>query len=219
MSAEGARPTAAQPTRPPQPVYPLYSWRSRSESARLAYIRDHRVADMEISNLVKGPLGFDLEWRPNFRKGQPENPVALIQLSTQDTVLLIQVTSMTEFPTKLRELLGNSQWIKAGVGIKYDCQKLYNDYGVSTRNCVDLSLLARSVDNGRWKGKYTNPLGLSRLLETYENRSLAKGKVTRSNWELNLSPIQQEYAANDAHAGYVIYTRLIAMAQAMVNIP
>ncbi|KAH7915103.1 ribonuclease H-like domain-containing protein [Hygrophoropsis aurantiaca] len=167
----------------------------------------------------KGPLGFDLEWRPNYKKGQAENPVALVQLSNPTTILLIQVSSMQKFPDKLKALLGDPQRIKAGVGIKYDCQKLHKDYGISTLCCVDLSLLARSVDNDRWKGKYTNPLGLSRLLETYESYSLAKGRVSRSNWEANLSPIQQEYAANDAYAGYVIYARLIAMAQAMLHIP
>lgn len=73
-----------------------------------------------------------------------------------------------------------------------DCLKLFQDYGVSTYNCVELALLTRSVDNARWKGKYTNPIGLSHLLETYENFSLAKGKVQRSNWEARLSPLQQD---------------------------
>jgi len=72
-----------------------------------------------------------------------------------------------------------------------DCLKLFRDYGVSTCNCVELALLARSVDNAQWKGKYTNPIGLSRLLETYEKFSLAKGKVQRSNWEARLSIPQQ----------------------------
>ena len=66
-----------------------------------------------------------------------------------------------------------------------DVQKLYKDRQVSTRNCVDLSLLARSVDNAQWKGKYNTSLGLARLVEVYEGLKLLKGKVTRSNWELS----------------------------------
>lgn len=123
-----------------------------------------------------------------------------------------------------------------------DCQKLYTDYSISTRNCVDLSLLARSVDNPRWKGKYSNPIGLARLVETYEELALPKGRITRSNWEAKLSDQQQDCmcnhsvtmhspihmltrfscvadAANDGHSGFTIYTRLIAMAQSMANIP
>lgn len=59
-------------------------------------------------------------------------------------------------------------------------------------NCIDLSLLARTVDNARWQGKYNSSLGLARLVETYDYRLLGKGKVTRSNWEANLSPLQIE---------------------------
>jgi hypothetical protein len=72
---------------------PLYSWQARSASTRLVYIRDNRKADLEVVNL-RGPLGFDLEWRPNVIKGQVENPVALVQLSDMNTILLIQVSAM-----------------------------------------------------------------------------------------------------------------------------
>lgn len=74
-----------------------------------------------------------------------------------------------------------------------DCYKLYRDWGISMRNCVDLSLFARSVDNATWKGRYANPIGLARLVETYEHLSLPKGKVQRSNWEAApLSLLQQD---------------------------
>ncbi|KAG0703132.1 ribonuclease H-like domain-containing protein [Suillus ampliporus] len=199
----------------PRPELPHYSWRVQSPTSSLQYIKDHRVADVVLSQLTPGPLGFDLEWRPNYRKGARENRVALVQLAGRDSVLLLQVSAMSEFPSKLRELLEDPSRAKAGVSIKRDCLKLFWDYGVSTHNCVELALLARSVDNARWKGKYTNPLGLSRLLETYENFSLAKGKVQRSNWEAHLSYLQQDYAANDARAGYAIYMRLIALVRDM----
>jgi ribonuclease D len=154
-----------------------------------------------------------------MRKGQPENRVALVQLATLDTVILLHIHHMTQFPSQLAKLLDSPFWIKAGVGIQYDCKKLYRDYGVSVRNCVELSLLARTVDNARWKGKYTEPIGLARLVDTYEQATLSKGKIQRSNWEWNLNGLQQEYAANDAHAGYVLYSRLVSTAQAMDPVP
>ena len=106
-----------------------------------------------------------------------------------------------------------------------DVLKLYNDYRVSVCNCVDLSLFARTVDNARWQGKYNHPLGLARLIESYEYRLLVKGKITRSNWEAVLNERQQECqyqilflvnrhelghfadASNDAHAGFSLYRR------------
>lgn len=86
-------------------------------------------------------------------------------------------------------------------------KKLYNDCNVSTRNCVDLSLLARSVDNAQWKGKYSNPLGLARLIEAYEDLLLPKGRITRSNWEDVLSP-QQIECLSDAVTRFEFSSRL-----------
>ena len=123
-----------------------------------------------------------------------------------------------------------------------DCKKLWTDHRVDTRNCVDLSLLARTVDNARWKGKYANPIGLSRLCEAYEELTLNKGKVQTSNWEKPLDLRQQECtlhvglydlpyffsvnpdftsidAANDCHAGLVLYKRLADMAVVMNPAP
>jgi len=72
-----------------------------------------------------------------------------------------------------------------------DATKLYKDWNVDLKNCVDLALLARTVDNKQWKGRYTHPLGLARLVATYVYRDLAKGKITRSNWERMLTQPQQ----------------------------
>ena len=80
--------------KPPPRVYDLYSWRTKAPRTRLVYIRDLQTADEEIARFKPGPCGFDLEWRPVFRKGQQENPVALVQLANEDTVLLIQVTAI-----------------------------------------------------------------------------------------------------------------------------
>jgi hypothetical protein len=77
-----------------RPILPTYSWRAKGTNTQLFYIRDSREVDAAIVRVGNGPLGFDLEWRPNFIKGQVENPVALVQLSTDDTILLIQISAM-----------------------------------------------------------------------------------------------------------------------------
>ena len=73
-------------------------------------------------------------------------------------------------------------------------------------------------------------------METYEQLSLPKGKIQRSNWEARLSQVQQDCmseadfsmtgnltlkidAANDAHSGFIIYSRFTAMAQIMPSAP
>ena len=92
-------PTPAEDTtqaqeKPPPRVYDLYSWKTKAPHTRLVYIRDWHTAELEIAWFKPGPCGFDLEWKPNWRKGQRENPVALVQLANDDTVLLIQITAM-----------------------------------------------------------------------------------------------------------------------------
>ncbi|KAF9452541.1 ribonuclease H-like protein [Macrolepiota fuliginosa MF-IS2] len=205
-------PASSQPpiNTPSEPTIP-YSWDEWHPNVQLIYIRDHLEANRELERLDSHVYGFDLEWKPTFVKGQAKNPVALVQIANHKTILLLQVTAMQEFPSKLCEFLANPNIVKAGVGIQGDAQKLYEDWGVDMANCADLGLLARTVDNDKWKGKYTNPLGLARLVAVYEDRMLGKGKITRSNWERVLTEPQQIYAANDAHAGYVIYTRLMTI--------
>ncbi|KAF8649841.1 hypothetical protein AX16_005604 [Volvariella volvacea WC 439] len=210
----------AQPRQQHKQQPPLYSWRDHSPPhTRLVYIRNIHDANTELQKLKIGPVGFDLEWKPTFVSGQPENRVALVQIATEDTILLLHLTSMQVIPEGLRDFLLRADIVKAGVGIQRDALKFFRDWGVSMCNCVDLSLLARSVDNARWKGRYVDPIGLSRLLEHYKGYGLAKGRITRSNWEAYLKPHQQEYAANDAYAGLQLYQHLLGLGSKMSKQP
>ncbi|KAH9043779.1 ribonuclease H-like protein [Lactarius pseudohatsudake] len=130
----------------------------------------------------------------------------------------MQVSAMPAFPSGLRDLLESVESVKVGVGIQYDCKKLWRDHRVSVRNCVDLALLARSVDT-RWKGPYGGGIGLSRLADTYLGRRLAKGRTQTSDWEAELSTQQKEYAANDCHSSVAIYRTLIRRALILERAP
>ena len=72
---------------------PLYDSRSRAQY--FSYITHHFIANNALSNLPPGPLGFDLEWRPNYVKGAPQNPVAVVQLASADIVLVLQISKMS----------------------------------------------------------------------------------------------------------------------------
>ncbi|KAK7694245.1 hypothetical protein QCA50_001425 [Cerrena zonata] len=205
--------------RPPKIQYPIYSWRIFSPNASIRYARDIPTTDFYLSMLSGNILGFDLEWQPTFVKGGSRNPVALVQLADANVMILIQVSAMQEFPQTLRTILENPHIVKTGVAIQDDCKHLWADWRVNCRNVVDLSLFARTVDNANWKGSYKSSIGLSRLCETYFNLALNKGRVQRSNWTNVLSEAQLEYAANDCHSGYMIYTRLLQRLPAVVPPP
>ena len=57
-----------------------------------------RDADREIALLNSDVVGFDLEWKPIFHAGQPDNPVALVQIANNHKVLLIHVCQMPRTP-------------------------------------------------------------------------------------------------------------------------
>ena len=80
---------------PPRPApTKAYSWNEYNSRAKLLYIRDPARANQELSKLNVSVLGFDLEWKPIYYKGAKENPVALVQLASYDTVLLLQISAM-----------------------------------------------------------------------------------------------------------------------------
>ncbi len=133
-------PTSPQPAANPRPIPTIaYSWREIHPRAQLVYIRDHKQANKTLEHLNGNVYGFDLEWRPNFVKGQRENPVALVQIANNTDILLLQIGAMKgqatptivtpsysnltyllslEFPSKLYEFLLNPNIVKAGVGIQ-----------------------------------------------------------------------------------------------------
>ncbi|KAJ3811827.1 hypothetical protein F5876DRAFT_75444 [Lentinula aff. lateritia] len=203
-------------------------------------------------------IGFDLEWKPNFRPGEAENPIAVIQIAFQTASYVVHVRWMRNLPDGLAEILENPRIVKVGVGIQNDAKKLFRDLRICLNSCVDLSLFVKCVDSGLFaerldryagipllssafippslppdstspwefyasetflgphfhrlfRGSYLTSIGLARLAETYEGIVLTKGKITRSNWDLELSPVQITYAALDAYAGSVVYTHLIRL--------
>lgn len=188
-----------------------YNWRTFTANAQLHYIRAEDTANECIARIAsrQSPvtIGLDFEWRPTFTPGKRENPIALVQVACDDEILLVQVSAMRAFPSGLRDLLESAKSVKVGVGIQHDCKKLWKDHRVSVRNCVDLALMARSVDT-HWKGPYMGGIGLARLASVYLGRRLAKGRAQTSNWEAELSVQQKEYAANDCHSSVAIYRTL-----------
>jgi hypothetical protein len=100
----------SQPAAAPPPVPTiLYSWRKVHPGARCHYIRHHEEANNALHNLNSGVYGFDLEWKPTFKRGQRENPVSLVQIANHEVILLLQITAMQgetlDHQTSLRPLL------------------------------------------------------------------------------------------------------------------
>lgn len=76
---------------------PLYSWKSIHPRAKLHYVTDVAQANSLIG-LFHGPVGFDLEWKPSFKKGEPQHPVSIVQLANHHLILVMQVSAMPGNP-------------------------------------------------------------------------------------------------------------------------
>ncbi|CAM9669798.1 unnamed protein product, partial [Pylaiella littoralis] len=134
----------------------------------------------------------------------------MIQLAAGKVVVIFHVLHGQravpgELPDELVELLEDDKLTKTGVGIKGDCTKLSNSYGVEVSRVVDLRSLAveRKVEVGLRRG-------LADLCVHLLGRTLPKDSSVRiSRWNTaELSQEQKRYAALDAYACLLLYDRI-----------
>ncbi|KAG8910390.1 hypothetical protein FRC01_006362 [Tulasnella sp. 417] len=179
------------------------------------YITSSDEANDALTGL-KGPVGFDMEWVVVFRRGAIPRKTALIQIADRTKIMLFHVSRMSEFPSKLIEVIEDPDIIKTGVNITGDAKKLFTDWGIQAQGIVELATLAWQVDRQTMEsnGIKTGWTTLANMVGMYLGRVLPKGAERTSNWEKPLDELQMEYAANDAHCGLAVYEKLQAKAEA-----
>lgn len=175
---------------------PLISWHGRIDV--LNSIDEMRAAVEALQD--KSPLGFDIEIRPSFKKGD-YYPPALIQICDDSCVYLFRICKTKTF-APLLPLLESNVVLKSGVGIKDDVKKLKDMADFQSAGFVEIT-------------ETTKQLG-------YENQGLRalaglllKGRISKaaqvSNWERDeLSQKQLLYAATDAWISRELYCHAIA---------
>ena len=175
---------------------PLIYWEGRIEI--LNTVEEMKAAVHILKD--KSPLGFDVETRPSFKKGE-YYPPALVQISDVDCVYLFRICK-TKTLVPLLPILESAVTLKTGVAIKDDIKEL------CAMETFEPSGFFEVTD-------ITKKLG-------YENRGLRalaglllKGRVSKaaqvSNWEQEkLSHKQIRYAATDAWVSRELYCRAIA---------
>ncbi|KAL2991458.1 hypothetical protein AAZX31_11G259500 [Glycine max] len=166
-------------------------------SGQIFYIRTFDAVEKAATKLLQIlqemmqiAIGFDIEWKPTFRKGVPPGKVAVMQIygDTRHCHLLL------EDPTVL----------KVGAGIDGDAVKVFRDYNISVKGVTDLSFHANRKLGGDHKW------GLASLTEKLLSKQLKKpNKIRLGNWETPvLSKEQLEYAATDAFASWYLYQKV-----------
>jgi len=158
---------------------------------------------------IKAPgpvsLGFDLEWRPFPRRGEPPCKVAVMQLCMEKTLCYVLHIAHSGVPPKLKSLLEDNSSIKVGICIDNDARKMLNDYDTCVQPLMDLSILANAKLAGppkRWS--------LASLTEMITCKELPKpSNIRMGNWEADvLTKKQLQYAATDAYISWYLYEAL-----------
>ncbi|XP_057959874.1 3'-5' exonuclease isoform X2 [Malania oleifera] len=159
-------------------------------------------------------FGFDIEWRPTFKKGVPPGKAAVMQICGDASHCYVMHIIHSGIPQKLQSLLEDPKFTKVGVGIANDSMKIFKDYNLSIKALEDLSCLANQKIGGdpkKW--------GLESLTEAIICKQLHKpNKIRLGNWEADfLSKEQLQYAATDAYASWYLYQLLQNLPDAANN--
>lgn len=140
-------------------------------------------------------LGFDIECKPNFKRG-PNNPPALLQIATADQAFLFRLYPLMRLGP-LKEILENPNIIKTGVAIKDDVYNLKKIEEFEAGGFEDLAPLAQSLE--------IEQTGLRNLTAIFFSHRLSKSSQL-SNWQKRpLSNSQMNYAATDAWISRELY--------------
>lgn len=175
---------------------PLIYWSGRIEILNTI---ESMTAAVDVLK-EKSLLGFDVETRPSFKKGE-YHPPALVQIADADCVYLFRICK-TETLNPLLPILESIEILKTGVAIKDDVKELQAMKAFDSAGFVEVTEITRKLG--------------------YENRGLRalaglflKGRISKaaqvSNWEQNdLSHKQIRYAATDAWVSRELYLRAMA---------
>ena len=162
----------------------------------IKFAEDTKSFHRLCANLSKQQvLGFDIECKPNFKKG-PNNPPALIQLATSDQAFLFKLYPVMKLGP-LVKILEDPDIVKTGVAIKDDLNNLQKIEPFTPAGFEDIATIAQSLK--------IEQTGLRNLTAIFFKQRLSKS-AQLSNWQKRpLSPTQINYAATDAWISRELY--------------
>jgi ribonuclease D len=146
-------------------------------------------------------IGWDIETRPAFRKGE-SYPPSLVQMATARAAYLFQLRFQLrglDFYGALQAVFGAEKSIKAGISVKDDLKALKTLFPIEERSVVDAGQIAKRAG--------LEQTGMRNLAGIFLGFRIPKGTKT-TNWSVQkLSSQQIAYAAMDAWACRELYLK------------
>lgn len=158
----------------------------------------------------KGVIGFDAEWAVTFVKDAGERPVALVQIATPTTCLLVQLVGAKALPQPLLNFLTDNELSFTGCSIGKDFQHLDRSFGHGLHGKVQVLELGELANDVPGITRRTKQWSLADIVDLWLGTKLAKGSVRVSDWEdVPLSEEQIRYAAIDAVASKLCHDAIV----------
>ena len=147
-------------------------------------------------------LGFDTESKPTFTKNEASTGPHIVQLSSLKKAWIFQLEN-AECRRVVGILLESPAIVKAGFGLGDDRKRIIHKLGVDLQGVLDLNMVFRE------KG-YRKDMGVRGAVAVMFNKRFIKSKkAATSNWaNIELTPAQIVYAANDAYAAMRVFAAL-----------
>lgn len=171
----------------------------RGFDGRILVVEDADTMRQAEQILLRAPaLGIDTETRPAFQKGVVY-PVALLQLSTEETTVLVRL-SKVGLSDVLVGILQNASVPKIGAALRDDIKALQKLRKFTARGFVDLQ-----GEVHRWGIEEKSVRKMAAIVLGFK-----VSKAQRlTNWEaVRLTEAQQRYAATDSWVCLEIWKRL-----------
>ena len=151
--------------------------------------------------LEENAVGWDIETRPSFRKGEVYPP-SLLQVATARAVYVLQFARL-DATAEVAAFFGARNVIKAGISVADDLKKLAMLLPLQSQSVLDLGTVARRHG--------MEQTGLRNLAGIFLGMRIPKGAKT-TNWSVpRLSAQQLNYAAMDAWACRALYLKFRAL--------
>lgn len=172
----------------------------RSYQGVIRFIQSEKEVDDAVAELRRDHvLGFDIESKPCFTKGE-KNPPALLQLAGADAVYIFRLIDL-QLPESLCGILADSKIVKSGVALHDDLKDLNSLREFVPDGFVDLGVVAK-----RGGLQHHGLKGLAALLMGFRISKSAQ----RSNWASDqLTDKQIVYAATDAWLSRELYFEML----------
>ena len=170
---------------------------------RIVVVIGEAEAEKAVDYLLSQPLlGFDTETRPSFQRGKGLNPVALLQVSTEDTCFLFRLNRLGLSDSIVR-LLSDKRVTKVGLSWHDDLRGLQARRKFTPGEFVELQTMVKDFG--------IEDMSLQKLYANLFGQKISKSQRL-SNWEADsLSEGQRLYAATDAWACVRMYNELLRL--------